>query len=651
MLIPGVLLSCASANAAEFAAQKIIMQDEYGVNVASTQVVQSLNTVSIGGENGISHSISTATNNFEITGYRGYRDKFLNTKASYVYIGSQGSNQNVYIQGYGYVLDAMRFSDFEGSTDFIVRENGNVVTRFSELKPTYAFEALSDPRNSLKFTDNNTYLEWTKPNGTKSRYKFYPMLGAELESVIFPTGLRYDIGARKEFGNVSYRAVTTNTGFELLYKYEIDTRPYSDPGVMPVYAPLAQPETWSYYNPKYVYAINAAIENCNLNSGGCFLTKDWPRATFNWPAGMPRAMYFGTNIFSVANGLGEVTEYKFKAYDLHYCGLQGAGSNHTYALNERTSPRLVEIKPPYASQAAFKYEYKNVCDDFFDMMGIGHGSDLGVAGSMQLVAEAGQIYSAKKNDSDVHHYTVNYENTYGTVTNSGGGEITQVRMAKTIFPFTLVSASTTSGTMSYEGSFFNAPKKFSRNKGPSEDYEYTRGNLTKIILNKGKATEVYMQAQFPVACDSSNYKYCNKPVWQRDARGNVTSYTYHQPSGQVESVKSPADKNGKIAEIRYEYEQKPAYYYSTNGARVSGSPIWLRVAERRCENSNYASTNCELNDELVTSFEYNNDNLLMTSKSVYSQRENKTLTICYQYDIYGNRIGETSPNSNLSVCN
>jgi len=29
----------------------------------------------------------------------------------------------------------------------------------------------------------------------------------------------------------------------------------------------------------------------------------------------------------------------------------------------------------------------------------------------------------------------------------------------------------------------------------------------------------------------------------------------------------------------------------------------------------------------------------------------KTLRTCYQYDIYGNQIGKTEPNANLSACN
>jgi RHS repeat-associated protein len=52
---------------------------------------------------------------------------------------------------------------------------------------------------------------------------------------------------------------------------------------------------------------------------------------------------------------------------------------------------------------------------------------------------------------------------------------------------------------------------------------------------------------------------------------------------------------------------------------------------------------------VVTSFEYNHDNLLMTGMTVATPLDG-TLRTCFRYDRYGNQIGKTEPNANLSSC-
>ena len=58
---------------------------------------------------------------------------------------------------------------------------------------------------------------------------------------------------------------------------------------------------------------------------------------------------------------------------------------------------------------------------------------------------------------------------------------------------------------------------------------------------------------------------------------------------------------------------------------------------------------CAANDEVVTRFEYDHDNLLLTGITV-SEPAGATRRTCYQYDIYGNQIGVTQPKANMSSC-
>jgi hypothetical protein len=58
-------------------------------------------------------------------------------------------------------------------------------------------------------------------------------------------------------------------------------------------------------------------------------------------------------------------------------------------------------------------------------------------------------------------------------------------------------------------------------------------------------------------------------------------------------------------------------------------------------------------DEVVTTYKYDNNNLLMTEMTVMAMDSAlgiRTKRTCFQYDIYGNRIGETSPNAQSATC-
>lgn len=143
---------------------------------------------------------------------------------------------------------------------------------------------------------------------------------------------------------------------------------------------------------------------------------------------------------------------------------------------------------------------------------------------------------------------------------------------------------------------------------------------------------------------------CNLPTRTRDSNGNWTDYTCHAPSGQIESITYPANEHGVRPQKCFQYTQLSAQYYDANGNRITGSPIWMKTAEEYCINSNATNNDCAGGDEVVTRYEYNHNNLLLTGVTVTDQKTGVTLRTCYQYDISGNRIGEISPNANLSSC-
>ncbi|MGM8229198.1 hypothetical protein ACSV5M_21655, partial [Cellvibrio sp. ARAG 10.3] len=140
------------------------------------------------------------------------------------------------------------------------------------------------------------------------------------------------------------------------------------------------------------------------------------------------------------------------------------------------------------------------------------------------------------------------------------------------------------------------------------------------------------------------------PTWTRDGKGNQTDYAYHAESGQIAKITYPANKHGIRAETRYTYEQKYANYYNVSGVKAQASiPVWLKTEESYCINSSASDGDCSDNDEVITRYEYEHDNLFLTGMTVTDPQGN-TLRTCYAYDDYGNRIGETQPNANLASC-
>lgn len=612
--------SCAYANLVDLAPPKIILTDEFGVNMLNGQVTHSLNTVSIGGAMGLSHSISSYSNNFSMTANRGYQDKY--------YCKGRGLMVKTDV---GASISAVRLNDLEGSIDFIALVNGQRIGISDPVSyGTYTYQALGDIRNTLE-RKSDGYVYWTKPDGTVVKYEggtnSYPDSVGMMTQIQYPNGFII-------YNDWISSKVTTNTGFGLKYIFQYnpaDATMNKQDVSSTAQIPQVNAQSWANMNPKYIQAINLAKENCMSQT--CSGT--WPKAEFIWPAGMPRTMYIGTSQFEVIDAAGGHTLYRFQSFDLAYDKynqlIQGQTSGREY------SPRLMSIKPAYSTTDFFTYTY----DTRVNMS----GTESTYVSSVQ---KSGVTVSAKKGDLTTY-YSMDTQYQY-TNANRGDGKVTLV-IPSTDRPGTIGYAETNEGKLFYEAGWRNFLTTYDH-FGVREDYEYApvgRGNLTKVSKNGSFATAIY-----PPSCDSTNFKYCNKPSSTTDAKGNTTSYTYHVPSGQIETITSPADKNGRIPQVRYGYTQKSASYYSGTN-KILGSPIWLKTSESTCATTSPMGNGCTGGavDEIITRYEYEHDNLLLTGTTVTAADTSGALVTkrtCFQYDQYGNRIGQTQPKANPSSC-
>jgi len=614
--------------------------DKFNVNMLNGQVNAGLATVSIGGENGLAHSITMYTNHFFPLRGRGYQDKFYSISRYTQQIEQDNSVRATY-----------RVFDFDDSVDFQPMVNGQPHNGSGSVSTNYSYRAIRDERHRLEVAGpNGEFLDWTKPDGTICRFTRPAgnTIGAEgrLRWIFYPNGFTLDI-------DLPYR-VSTNTGYSLMYLHETDSRPLPPNVGYPMQAPGFDPGGWANANPRHVKAVNNAV--CSTNSASC-LARSWPTATFTWPAGMPRVMYANENVFSVETPAG-TTSYRFKAYDLAY---NEGGLVQGYTPGDKSSPRLIKIKPAGSTNESIEYAYKNL----FSIITVGLRDDMVYAqgppgtfptsmGSYELlIQEAGGLVSSKVIDSGTIYGIGEAYQGAGSAQNRGSvtGGVWRVILHTFMSPATISMVNMTDRQVNYEASARNWPMSVMHNSGITEGYEYTRGNVSRVTRNGATVT----RAEYPPesAC-ATNRKTCNLPTSEFDGKDFETKFQYHPDSGQLARVTPPADQNGRIAEKRIDYAQKRARYYDANGVRVDGSPIWLKTAERRCFDSNYASADptagCVGNDEIVTRYEYNHDNLLLTSTTITDPLTNKTLRTCFQYDARGNKIGETQPKGAAS-CN
>lgn len=636
--------------------------DKYNVNVAGNQLSPSVQTVSIGGELGLSHSITAKGNYFDLSpGGYGYHDKYAGG-LKFTGLGTRKSPGGYPdVPGENGEATVMRASFLGQQADFMAIKNDGTYLWGSYNGTDYYYKAVGDQRHTLERRTDG--LVWAQPDGTEvflstadETNTASAKWNRAVQKIVYPNGFTIYVNVG------SFVGVTTNTGFTLRYDYDS-----TDPGldaskqsrVFPNGSNVpAVSSAFRQAHPKYIRAINTAIEPA---IGACATGTQcaWPTATLTWPGGMPRAMFIDKSTFTVTNAAGVKTDLIYEAQD---AGLKnGVNANPLYYTpGKLISPRLVEIKSAGATASTAFYTYENgnpniittgetplvsnypIYDDRL-LTGI-LTSATGMQGSQgystgDLPYYYGKTYSGA--DMAVRQYTTSPVGILEKIDDFKGGRVITFELNYRNF--------VTKETFGWDVSKW----------APDKVYEYdARGNLYKVTQGPG-----FSLASYPVTC--TNRKTCNQPEWVEDPKRNRTDYTYHQLSGQVETVTLPANKNGKRAQTRYEYTPLQASYFSASST-TTGSPIYLKTAEKYCINSNFVGAGdgnsvfsgaCELgaNDEVVTRYEYDTTkNLRLKGKTVTAVNTANVQTVkrtCYQYDIYNNLIGETQPNANPASCN
>jgi len=219
----------------------------------------------------------------------------------------------------------------------------------------------------------------------------------------------------------------------------------------------------------------------------------------------------------------------------------------------------------------------------------------------------------------------------------GGGSVTTVSRIKGSL---ILSQNDVLGqTTSYTYNTNNQVASVTYPRGDSVQYTYdSRGNVTQVRRKSapvsGSAADLVTSAGFPSSCTSSNYKYCNKPIWTKDAKGNQTDYTYHAASGGVATITAPSDGVNARPVTQYTYQQFSARVRNSSGGLVNSTPIWKVKTVKQFEGTS---------EQVTTTYNYNvNKNLTPTSMVVAGIGVSSNTTT-YAYDNYGNQTQVNGP--------
>lgn len=607
-LVFGTLATCATL-AADIERPQVQFVDKFGVNMANGQVTHNLDTVSIGGAMGLSHSVSVFANEFDFRGMRGFADRYY------------GRARNVLLCTHPSACDPMN----------VMRvEDGSSSQSFAYGGPT-GYIPIGDERHILEASGR--YLLWTKPDGTVvhfDRVVANPPAdwSGHMTQIDYPNGFRIW---------VHQGSVNTNTGFQLKYFFTGQNPPHDKDEPEDLQAP-GHSGTWPLLNPQFVRGINAAKLHCPWNAGDCLAAAGdyWPKATFEWPAGMPRTMFIGDSLVKVTDSAKRVTTYNFRAYDLAYDEYNQ--SQPPYVPGQYFSPRLREIIPPGANATKFSYEYKNLFVGWMYNLDVRLQTAGVVTMASRLGVNNGYSINQTYQGSDVQH-GAGHE----------GGILLVHQQAQSGNSSAPYHVQTIDGHIWFESSARNFPYQFDKIAAPTERYEYeTRSNLTKVSYGNAEGDGYAIVAEYPVTC--TNRKTCNQATRIRDGNGNWTDYTYDPVHGQVKSITYPANKSGIRPQTRFSYAQKRAAYFNASNVYETvalENAIWMKTAEEYCINSAASGDGCTDGDEVVTTYEYKHPNLLMTGMVVTAP--DGVRRTCYEYDDFGNQIGVTTPNGTASL--
>lgn len=507
-----------------------------------------------------------------------------------------------------------------GGTFYSIAQNGSAL--ISNADGTYTYTT----RDGTRFKAN--------PNIRSAICSYSPC--ARIIEIDRPDGLSTYINyATTTTSDTGYslsriRSVSQNNGYQLRYSYALNSQPSSSTYTqwMTIVGATATNDAKDYCDP--------AIDTCSYSIS-------WPTASFSW-AGIasPGSGAATLSVLDMGGQLHQFTNQTDVNYVTRMMSFKGPSS-------------------PSASTATYSYSNYNVCTD---------GGGFWLCSAIRP-----ELTSSATIGSGAWSYGYSHPNV-GDITGNSGAGVYGYWTASSTGPQGYVlsvlhnsitgyiySISTSDSYGAYSNDDTNRLMSARDSQGRNFSFLYdARGNTTEKRQIAGSGlTDVVLTQGFDSVC--SNPVTCNKPNWVRDANLNQTDYTYDPVHGGILSETSAAPVAGGVRpQKRYAYAQRYAWVKNSAGSYVrSASPIWVLNQISSCIKGAWSSAAgacvntsgvAIVNDQVITSYDYGPDsgpnNLLVRGQVVTA--DGQSLRTCYAYDVYGNRISETTPNASLGSC-
>jgi RHS repeat-associated protein len=438
--------------------------------------------------------------------------------------------------------------------------------------------------SETKYENIAMQTEVTLPDNEKLSYTYRPIPGGS------------------SLSNAYISAVQSSSGWMLKYYYS--------PKNM-------WQEGGKYYSEvdRSVTAISSSVEYCNPSAEACnSLSNSWPKTemyakqTLNYPSNQS-SDWISTTKSEVTNANGDTDSYSKTHDNIGYWHGEG-----------------------YTSFGGVSYNYYKPQCAYYN----GQCSSTAETGKVKQISIGGKPYTF----------------TYSFTSNAGPDGTYSIDMSR-FRPNYYVDNLGRKYRYTYHDEWkTRVHKVINPDATPSVDdptggyteYLYDgRGNTTHVKrYPKGGGDPLVTTAEYPPSssCDI-NRKICNKPIAITGEDGVRREFTYHAQSGMVAMVRWPA-VDGNRAEVRYKYEQLTPKVRNSGSSLVDSTSIWKLTEVSTCMVGSLASC-VGGSSEFRTTYRYDHNNLLMTSKTVMTGDASISLTTTMEYDIYGNLTWQDGP--------
>ncbi|HEX8239200.1 MAG TPA: RHS repeat-associated core domain-containing protein [Allosphingosinicella sp.] len=393
------------------------------------------------------------------------------------------------------------------------------------------------------------------------------------------------------------RSIRSNAGYQLNVEWE--------------------PAGWTF-KLKKVTLTNRRYAYCDPSTGACTGSYAWP--TMSWATDASNNTVATTSgLRSVVYGPPQQVTGGYPVWEWNQQVTSGAGVSRTYTI--RTGPNGWGTTLVY-----------------------GRGGSAGtcpLAGAIQKVQEVTGTWNYAWTSSCSGFSGVGRTNPLGKTWSRNGGNFTDELGRTTAYTFIdqFGSAVTTGGPITRTTSVtYPEGNKTTWDWGAP----YGPQNLLSVTVTPkpsvGGPTLTWTKS-YPSGCNVTTNINCNKPIYEIDARGKRTDYTYDPVHGGLLTATLPADDNGVRLQLRYTYQQLSAKVLNASGALVNETPIWKLVSTSSCRTQASCAGTA---DEVVTSYTYD-DNLLVATETVRAGDYSASSTVTKTYDHIGNVVSVDGP--------